>query len=61
MSTCQVIYHREKLYDIKEAKSRLESARLELEQAQRKGDLTTAGRLKYGIIPELELKVAPTE
>ena len=29
-------------------------ARLELEQAQRAGDLATAGELRYGTIPELE-------
>lgn len=36
---------------------RLEQARLELEQAQRKGDLARAGELAYGIIPELEKQI----
>ncbi|GAM17625.1 hypothetical protein SAMD00019534_008000 [Acytostelium subglobosum LB1] len=38
----------------KTAAEKLENARIELQQAQRKGDLTRAGELTYGIIPELE-------
>ncbi len=40
---------------IKEA---LDAARLELEQAQRAGDLAKAGELSYGRIPELEKQLA---
>ncbi len=40
---------------IKEA---LDHARLELEQAQRSGDLAKAGELSYGRIPELEKQLA---
>jgi ATP-dependent Clp protease ATP-binding subunit ClpB len=40
---------------IKEA---LDGARLELEQAQRSGDLAKAGELQYGRIPELERQLA---
>src|SRR5215210_6674664 len=40
---------------IKEA---LDAARLELEQAQRGGDLAKAGELQYGRIPELEKQLA---
>jgi len=43
---------------IKEA---LDAARLELEQAQRKGDLARAGELSYGRIPELERQLADAQ
>jgi ATP-dependent Clp protease ATP-binding subunit ClpB len=39
-------------------KEQLDAARGDLEIAQRNGDLTRAGELTYGIIPELESKVA---
>jgi ATP-dependent Clp protease ATP-binding subunit ClpB len=39
-------------------KEQLDAFRLELEQAQRGGDLTRAGELQYGLIPELERKIA---
>ena len=38
--------------------SQLEQARLELEQAQRRGDLTQSAEIQYGRIPELEKKLA---
>jgi ATP-dependent Clp protease ATP-binding subunit ClpB len=43
---------------IKEA---LDAARLELEQAQRQGDLGKAGELAYGRIPELEKQLAEAQ
>ncbi len=43
---------------IKEA---LDQARLELEQAQRAGDLARAGELSYGKIPELEKQLAEAQ
>ena len=43
---------------IKEA---LDQARLELEQAQRAGDLARAGELSYGRIPELEKQLAEAQ
>ena len=43
---------------IKEA---LDHARLELEQAQRSGDLAKAGELSYGRIPELEKQLAEAQ
>jgi ATP-dependent Clp protease ATP-binding subunit ClpB len=43
---------------IKEA---LDAARLELEQAQREGDLAKAGELSYGRIPELEKQLAEAQ
>ncbi|MBY0342603.1 MAG: ATP-dependent chaperone ClpB, partial [Sphingomonadales bacterium] len=43
---------------IKEA---LDAARLELEQAQREGDLAKAGELSYGRIPELEKQLSEAQ
>jgi len=42
-------------------KEELDSARLELEQAERSGDLAKAGELSYGTIPALEKKLAEAE
>ncbi|MET0248305.1 MAG: Clp protease N-terminal domain-containing protein, partial [Sphingobium sp.] len=42
-------------------KERLDAARLELEQAQRAGDLGRAGELSYGTIPQLEKQLADVE
>jgi ATP-dependent Clp protease ATP-binding subunit ClpB len=39
-------------------KEELERARIELEQAQRRGDLARASELQYGRIPDLEKKLA---
>ena len=39
-------------------KEQLDAARIELEQAQRGGDLARAGELSYGTIPDLERKLA---
>jgi ATP-dependent Clp protease ATP-binding subunit ClpB len=41
--------------------SQLEQARLELEQAQRRGDLTKSAEIQYGKIPDLEKKLAAIE
>ncbi|MFC4294536.1 ATP-dependent chaperone ClpB [Novosphingobium tardum] len=42
-------------------KEQLDTARIELEQAQRSGDLAKAGELSYGRIPELERQLAEAE
>jgi len=42
-------------------KEQLDAARLELEQAQRRGDLARAGELSYGTIPQLEKQLADAE
>ena len=42
-------------------KEQLDAARIELEQAQRKGDLAKAGELAYGVIPDLEAKLKKLE
>jgi len=41
--------------------SQLEQAKLELEQAQRRGDLTKSAEIQYGKIPDLEKKLAAME
>nr|MBX2804982.1 AAA family ATPase [Hyphomicrobiales bacterium] len=42
-------------------KEELDAKRIELEQAQRNGNLTLAGELAYGVIPELEKKIRDVE
>jgi ATP-dependent Clp protease ATP-binding subunit ClpB len=42
-------------------KEQLDAARLELEQAQRQGDLAKAGELSYGTIPALERQLAEAQ
>ncbi len=42
-------------------KEQLDAARIELEQAQRAGDLAKAGELSYGRIPELERQLAEAQ
>src|SRR5439155_4624708 len=39
----------------------IEQAKIELEQAQRAGDLNTAAQIQYGRIPELQQKFAAAE
>jgi ATP-dependent Clp protease ATP-binding subunit ClpB len=41
--------------------SQLEQAKIELEQAQRKGDLTKSAEIQYGKIPDLEKKLVTIE
>ncbi|GBE44110.1 chaperone protein ClpB [bacterium BMS3Bbin10] len=52
---------KEKLSAAQTIKEQLEAARLELEQAQRSGDLARAGELSYGLIPDLEKKLSQCE
>jgi ATP-dependent Clp protease ATP-binding subunit ClpB len=52
---------RDKIASEGKLKEQLDAARLELEQAQRSGDLARAGELSYGTIPELEKKLAEAE
>jgi ATP-dependent Clp protease ATP-binding subunit ClpB len=44
-----------------ELKSKIEQAKFELEKAQREGNLTKAGELAYGKIPELQKELASAE
>ncbi len=47
-----------KVAETKELKEKLDRARAEMEIAQRQGDLTRASELRYGIIPDLEKRIA---
>jgi ATP-dependent Clp protease ATP-binding subunit ClpB len=51
---------KEKLSMVQRLKEQLDQARSELEMAQRRGDLTRAGELRYSVIPALEKKLAET-
>ncbi|MGF1562950.1 MAG: ATP-dependent chaperone ClpB [Geminicoccaceae bacterium] len=59
--TAQWQAEKDKLAGAQKLKEELDSARVELEQAQRKGDLAKAGELAYGRIPELEKRLAEVE
>lgn len=48
---------REKLNKVKNLKEQLKKAKLELQKAERNGDLARAGELAYGIIPTLERQI----
>ncbi len=50
-----------KLGDAQKLKEELDQRRTELEQAQRRGDLARAGELRFGLILELEKKLATIE
>jgi ATP-dependent Clp protease ATP-binding subunit ClpB len=52
---------KDKLGAAQKIKEKLDATRNDLLVAQRKGDYAEAGRLTYGIIPELERKLAETE
>ena len=47
--------------DVQSLKEKLDTARSEVEVAQRKGDFARAGELTYGTIPELERKLKTIE
>jgi ATP-dependent Clp protease ATP-binding subunit ClpB len=49
---------KEKIAGEAKIKEQLDQARIELDQAQRSGDLAKAGELQYGRIPELEKQLA---
>ena len=51
---------RERVAGGQKLKEQLDAARSELEVVQRKGDLTRAGELAYGVIPELERQLGET-
>jgi len=52
---------RDKIAGESKIKERLDHARIELEQAQRSGDLARAGELSYGEIPQLEKELADAQ
>ncbi len=49
---------KEKVAETQKLKERLDQARSEVEIAQRRGDLARASELMYGVIPEIEKKLA---
>ena len=49
------------LFDAQKIKEELDQARIDLEKAQRQGNLAKAGELSYGLIPELEKKLEDVE
>ncbi|MDQ0313915.1 ATP-dependent chaperone ClpB [Amorphus orientalis] len=52
---------KEKLSSAQDLKTQLDHARIDLDKAQRAGDLAKAGELAYGVIPDLERKLAVVE
>ncbi|MHA1189046.1 MAG: Clp protease N-terminal domain-containing protein, partial [Alphaproteobacteria bacterium] len=52
---------KDKLAGSQKLKEQLDQARFDLETAQRTGDLTKAGELAYGVIPDLEKVLADAE
>ena len=52
---------KDKLGHAQKLKQALETARAELEQVQRKGDLQRAGELAYGVIPDLQRQIDAAE
>jgi ATP-dependent Clp protease ATP-binding subunit ClpB len=52
---------KEKITAEAKIKEQLDAARIELEQAQRNGDLAKAGELQYGRIPDLEKQLAEAQ
>jgi len=52
---------KKKIDEVKELKMKLEQYRSELELCQRKGDLSRASELKYGVIPHIEKQIPKDE
>ncbi len=52
---------RDKIHAEARIKEQLDAARIELDQAQREGDLARAGELSYGRIPQLEKQLAEAQ
>ncbi|HZT20039.1 MAG TPA: ATP-dependent chaperone ClpB [Dongiaceae bacterium] len=52
---------KQQLAGAQKLKEKIDQARVELEQAQRKGDLQRAGELLYGVIPDLTKKLQKAE
>ncbi len=54
----QWMKEKEEIFGLKAVKAEIESVRLEVERAEREGNLEKAAELKYGRLPELEKKLA---
>src|SRR3984885_11567658 len=59
--TAQWRAEKDKMASAQKLKEQLDQARIELEQAQRKGDFTRAGELTYAVIPDLDRKLKTAE
>ena len=59
--TAQWRAEKDKMASAQKLKEQLDQARIELEQAQRKGNFTRAGELTYATIPDLERKLKTAE
>jgi len=59
--TAQWRAEKDKLASAQKLKEQLDQSRIELEQAQRRGDFTRAGELTYAVIPDLERKLKEAE
>jgi ATP-dependent Clp protease ATP-binding subunit ClpB len=59
--TAQWRAEKEKMASAQKLKEQLDQARIELEQAQRKGNFTRAGELTYAVIPDLDRKLKAAE
>ncbi|MEM8869564.1 MAG: ATP-dependent chaperone ClpB [Pseudomonadota bacterium] len=59
--TAQWQAERDKLAGARDIKEALDSARAELEQAKRDGNLGKAGELQFGVIPDLEKRLTEAE
>jgi ATP-dependent Clp protease ATP-binding subunit ClpB len=59
--TAQWRAEKDKMASAQKLKEQLDQARIELEQAQRKGDFTRAGELTYAVIPDLDRKLKAAE
>ncbi len=59
--TAQWHAEKDKMASAQKLKEQLDQARIELEQAQRKGDFTRAGELTYAVIPDLDRKLKTAE
>jgi ATP-dependent Clp protease ATP-binding subunit ClpB len=59
--TAQWQAEKDKIASTQKLQEQLERARIELEQAQRRGDWARAGELSYAVIPDLERKLKEAE
>lgn len=59
--TAQWQAERDKLESARDIKEQLDRARNELDHAKREGNLARAGELSYGVIPQLEKKIAEAD
>ncbi|HKU54407.1 MAG TPA: ATP-dependent chaperone ClpB, partial [Rhizomicrobium sp.] len=59
--TAKWLEEKKSVADVQSLKEKLDTARSEVEVAQRKGDFARAGELTYGVIPDLERKLKAIE